>query len=65
MSLAANLARSATVAGGLAPTGVVLPFAGAAGQSANGYTMTTLGAGSDQAHNNTQPTLVANYIIKF
>lgn len=37
---------------------------GAAGQSANGYTMATLGAGSDQAHNNTQPTLVLNYIIK-
>lgn len=37
---------------------------GAAGQSANGYVMATLGAGADQAHNNTQPTLVLNYIIK-
>ncbi len=37
---------------------------GAAGQSANGYTMNTLNAGSDQAHNNTQPTIVLNYIIK-
>lgn len=37
---------------------------GAAGQSANGYVMATLGAGSDQAHNNTQPTIVLNYIIK-
>lgn len=33
MSLAKNLAKSATVAGGLAPTGVVLPFAGAAAPS--------------------------------
>lgn len=37
---------------------------GAAGQSANGYTMNTLNAGSDQAHNNTQPTIVLNYIVK-
>jgi microcystin-dependent protein len=37
---------------------------GAAGQSANGYTMNTLGAGSGTAHNNTQPTIVLNYIIK-
>lgn len=37
---------------------------GAAGQSQNGYTMATLGAGSDQAHNNTQPTIILNYIIK-
>ena len=37
---------------------------GAAGQSANGYTMSTLGAGSTTAHNNTQPTIVLNYIIK-
>lgn len=37
---------------------------GAAGQSANGYVMNTLNAGSDQAHNNTQPTIVLNYIIK-
>ena len=37
---------------------------GAAGQSANGYVMATQGAGSDQAHNNTQPTIVTNYIIK-
>lgn len=37
---------------------------GAAGQSANGYLMTTVASGSGGAHNNTQPTLVANYIIK-
>lgn len=37
---------------------------GAAGQSANGYVMATLGAGFDQAHNNTQPTIITNYIIK-
>lgn len=37
---------------------------GAAGQSANGYTMNTLNAGSDAAHNNTQPTIILNYIIK-
>ena len=37
---------------------------GAAGQSANGYVMNTLNAGSDAAHNNTQPTIVLNYIIK-
>jgi microcystin-dependent protein len=37
---------------------------GAAGQSNNGYTMNTLSAGSDTAHNNTQPTIVLNYIIK-
>lgn len=37
---------------------------GAAGQSQNGYTMATLSAGSGSAHNNTQPTIVLNYIIK-
>lgn len=37
---------------------------GAAGQSANGYTMSTLSAGSGQAHNNTQPTIVLNYLVK-
>lgn len=38
--------------------------AGAAGQSANAYYMSTNAAGSGTAHNNTQPTIVLNYIIK-
>jgi microcystin-dependent protein len=38
--------------------------AGAAGQSANAYYMSTLATGGSQAHNNTQPTIVLNYIIK-
>ena len=38
--------------------------AGAAGQSANAYYMATIAAGSGAAHNNTQPTIVLNYIIK-
>ena len=38
--------------------------AGAAGQSANAYYMNTLATGGSQAHNNTQPTIVLNYIIK-
>ena len=37
---------------------------GAAGQSANGYLMITQTAGGGTAHNNTQPTIVTNYIIK-
>ncbi len=37
---------------------------GAAGQSANAYLLNTVNAGSDAAHNNTQPTIVLNYIIK-
>lgn len=38
--------------------------AGAAGQSANAYYMSTLSTGGSQAHNNTQPTIVLNYIVK-
>lgn len=37
---------------------------GAAGQSANAYLLSTVNAGSGTAHNNTQPTLILNYIIK-
>jgi microcystin-dependent protein len=37
---------------------------GAAGQSANSYILNTVAAGSGTAHNNTQPTIVLNYIIK-
>ena len=37
---------------------------GAAGQSANAYLMSTINTGGSQAHNNTQPTLILNYIVK-
>lgn len=37
---------------------------GAAGQSANGYVMITQSSGGGGAHNNVQPTIVLNYLIK-